>query len=437
MSQILFITFLIIVCLIRVPLSFIVIVLRPLVPFIKKRLNFERKNLIEVSGRSFRRDDLVADFCFEVSSEGELEQVRPLLEAILLEKKRVEILFSSESVEKKCLNLYERYPDTLRLLRLPILSFWPFEFLYFQSIWSWVSAPVIVFCRYDFFPELLLFKLFGKKFALISGAFKKRGFYKIQAFALFDIVVAATDLEKKHFSELLKEKAKLFSCDFRIPRITQRLSGASIVLDSKSPLKEYATYLRGLPASQKIVLGSAWESDLLILKDQDLIEDVKNKKIHLLVVPHKLDKESISRIDEELKKLFGGNNVEVLSASASFKNSPVIILNMSGVLCELYSLFSTSYVGGGYERSIHSVLEPFFSGSSVLCGPKVHRSTEFDLLSEIAPQEIHVLIQAESFYTICKKSFLTKTPDQSIRAHWQKQMEVETGKIIDYLLQRK
>ena len=163
---------------------------------------------------------------------------------------------------------------------------------------------------------------------------------------------------------------------------------------------------------------------------------MKNKKIHILVVPHKLDKESLSKIDEVLKKLFGNFNVEIFSNQEPFKGSPVVILNMSGVLCELYSLFSTSYVGGGYERSIHSVLEPFFSGSSVICGPKTHRSTEFDLLSEVAPQEIHVLIRPESFYTICKKSFLTKTPDQSIRIHWQQHMDEETGKIIDLLLQR-
>ena len=435
MSRALFILFLLFLSVLRLPISLIAIALKPLLPFLNRRILFERKNLLEHSALSFKKENLRADFCFEVSSEGELEQVRPLLERIISEKKRVEILFSSPSVEKKCLALYDRYPDSVRILRMPFVTFWPFPFLYFQSVWSWVSAPTVIFCRYDFFPELLLLKCLEKKFVLLSGAIKKKGWYKLLAFSFFDIVVAATNGEKDQFEDLLGKKAIVFSCDFRIPRIFERLSLADKTLAAKAGLEAYINFIKKIPSSQKIILGSAWESDLSILKDAKLVADVKSSKIHLLVVPHKLDEDFIANLNEKLSIIFGRELVEILKEGEVFKKSPVTLLQMSGVLCELYSLFKVSYVGGGYERSIHSVLEPFFSGSFVITGPKVQRSTEYDLISEMAPKEIHVLIQPDSFYTICEQNFLDKNPDQEVRTFWQKNSASEMNRIIELLLE--
>ena len=136
MSQVFFIFLLLLATLIRLPLSILIVVLRPLVPFFKKRLNFERQNFLEEECRSFKKDNLKADYCFEISSEGELEQVRPLIEAVLKSEKKVEIIYSSPSVEVKCHNLYKSHPELIRLFRLPLLSASPVNILYFQSVWA-------------------------------------------------------------------------------------------------------------------------------------------------------------------------------------------------------------------------------------------------------------------------------------------------------------
>ena len=421
---------LILLSIIRIPLSLGVIILRPIVPFFKHRLNFERKNLIDEASLAFTD----AHYCFEVSSEGELEQVRPLIEAVLKKDKRIEILYSSPSVETKCQHLYQLYPDNVRVLRMPLLSGAPLSFLYFQSIWSWVSAPVIVFCRYDFFPELLLLKFFKKKFVLVSGAFKKTSWYKISSFKFFDIVIAATEFEKKNFEELLDGKARIFSCDFRVPRIVDRFQNADQTLKSKMGLASYLDHLKKIPLEQKIILGSAWPSDLAILKNERLISAVKSGKLHLLIAPHKLDQASLMAIKELCENYFGSERVAVVNEQTPYTGASVVILQMSGILCELYSLFGQSYVGGGYERSIHSVLEPFFSNNLVIVGPKVQRSTEFDLAFEVAPSEIHVLNDAESFYTIIESSDLTKLnldARRKFRDHTQVEMKLIINEILN------
>lgn len=417
------------ISIVRIPLSFIVIILRPVVPFFKTRLNFERKNLIDESSLVVFK----AHFCFEVSSEGELEQVKPLIEAVLLNNKKIEIIYSSPSVEVKCQNLYKTHPEQVRLLRMPLLSGSLFPFLYFQSVWSWVSAPVIVFCRYDFFPELLLLKLFKKKFVLVSGAFKKTSWYKIESFKFFDVVIAATDKEKINFENLLKEKAVVYSCDFRIPRIAERFKGAESTLGQKTILENYLFKIKSVPPKDKIIIGSAWPSDLGIFDNKKLIDEVKSGRLHLLIAPHKLDNDFVTVIKEKCVEYFGKENVEVINEQVSFQKANVVILQMSGILCELYSLFSLSYVGGGHERSIHSVLEPFFSNNIVVTGPKIMRSTEFDLAFELLPDEIHVLNNPESFYTIVESSDLTRL-NVLARSDFRDKTQLEMKFIINEIL---
>jgi 3-deoxy-D-manno-octulosonic-acid transferase len=396
MSHIFFISLLILFSIFRPVISLLVVILRPLVPFFKKRLNFERQNLMEESSLAFEQ----ADFCFEVSSEGELEQVRSLIEHALINHKKIEIIYSSPSVEKKCALLYSLYPDQVRLLRLPLLSSAPLSFLYFQSIWTWVKAPVIIFCRYDFFPELLLLRLRAKKFILVSGALKKPSWYKVESLKFFDVIVSATELEKKNFNHLLGPTAAIYSCDFRVPRVSERFSNAQATLAKRPTLAPYIEKLKQLPGNKKLILGSAWGSDLEILKDPALVGRVKSGDLHILIAPHKLDDEFVANLKKACEQIFGAKTVEVVDEDNFYLDSNIVILQMGGILCELYSLFTLTYVGGGYERSIHSVLEPFFSNNIVITGPVIHRSTEIDVALEVAPSEIHVLNRPESFYTI-------------------------------------
>lgn len=429
MSRIFFIILLVLLTIVRPFISILVVVIRPLVPFLKKRLNFERQNFVDPA----HHNSFKADLCFEVSSEGELEQVRSLITAALSKGLKIEVLYSSPSVEVKCQNLYSAHPHQVRLMRLPLLSAFPFDFLYFKSIWQWVSAPVIVFCRYDFFPELMMLKFFNKKFILISGAFKNRGWYKEESFKFFDIVVAATDAEKNNFEALLGDKSKIYSCDFRVPRVIERFVGAEATIATKTWLADYVKILSEIPRHKKIILGSAWESDLDILKNAELISKVTKGEMHLLILPHKLDNETSEKLLKIIQSLFPEGHSSIVNVDHPYKGSDIVILQTGGILCELYSLFGLSYVGGGYERSIHSVLEPLFSNSAVITGPAIARSTEYDLARELVGNEIHVLNNPESFYTIIE-SIDVNALDLAARSAFGERTEKDMKNIFQDIL---
>lgn len=415
MSRFIFISLLVVATLIRGPISVILIVLKNFNQSLRKRFEFERKNFLEDECRSFKKDGLVADYCFEVSSEGELEQVRPLIEYFLKQHKKIEILFASPSVESKCLKLARENIKNLRVLRLPIVT----HFFLFQTPRKWMTSSKLIFCRYDFFPELLILKYFKVKFILLSAAAKNPSWFKSEVYKCFDVIVAANKTEENYFKEHLKIN-KIFDFDFRIPRIFERVASAQKTLDETQELKQYLSFLDSMQASSKLILGSAWISDFVIFNDSQWQNALKSGQIHLLVVPHDLKPASVFEMKKALNEKF--KDVPLYEISKSSKpnvefdqNRPgIVILNMSGVLCELYTKFKSAYVGGGFARSIHSVLEPYLSGARVFCGPKIHRSTEFDFIRELTPSEIHLLNNPESFYNLFIEN-ASKMPDQSVR----------------------
>jgi 3-deoxy-D-manno-octulosonic-acid transferase len=402
MSQFVFFILLFLAQLIRGPVSLILIILKNFSPALKKRIDFERKNIL------FHQDLYKADYCFEVSSEGELEQVRPLMENYLTHGKNVEILFSSPSVESKCEKLAAGYPEQVRIFRMPLATH---AFILSQTAAQFISAPVLLFCRYDFFPELLIMKFFGKKFVLLNAtAGKKPGWFKTQVFKLFDVIVAANEFEAEKFIKREHIAAeKVFSFDFRVPRIFERTEGASRVLSNVPALKNYLQFLDNHPRNERLILGSAWESDLVIFSPE-WSADLKNGSLHLLVVPHDLSHTTLGSMKQELNRIFPDVPVYEISGNKSDwtpEKPGIVLLNLRGILCELYTHFDLVYIGGGFGRSIHSVLEPFLSGAKVFCGPRVHRSTEYDFVSQYAPDEIQLLNSHDSFYTLFKEKAAT------------------------------
>ncbi len=414
MSRFFFILLLVLAAIVRGPLSLLLIVIKNIHPKLKERFDFERKNFLEIDNvcRSNKLDNLVADYCFEVSSEGELEQVRPLIEFFIKKNKRVEILFASPSVESKCLKMARDHQDLIRVLRLPIVT----HFFLFQTASKWMSAKKLIFCRYDFFPELLILKFFGVKFILVSAAGKNPSWFKSEVYRLFNVIIAANKKEEQYFQTHFK-KAKVNQFDFRIPRIFERIGKSQQTLEAINSLTSYLDFLRLRPKNSNFIMGSAWESDFGILKSNEWRGVLASGEVHLLIVPHDLRPKSIEQMKKHLWDLFKGIPVyEITRMGSDFDPAipGIVLLNLSGVLCELYTMFECSYVGGGYARSIHSVLEPYLAGCRVFIGPSIHRSTEYDFIAEISPNEIHLLNNPDSFYNLFNLNRMIP-PDLSAR----------------------
>ena len=107
-----------------------------------------------------------------------------------------------------------------------------------------------------------------------------------------------------------------------------------------------------------IVAGSTWEKDEKLVLPS-LKEARKKKPWRLIIVPHEGAEKTIERIENSCRQY---DLSCVRFSSLGKENTPqktvVLLVDGKGFLTELYSLASTAYVGGGFTKSIHSIIEP-------------------------------------------------------------------------------
>lgn len=356
---------------------------------IKKRLEFEDKNNSDPGCVSLNEIGQRAEICFHVSSEGEFELIKPIIDFCLSQSHRIEILFSSPSVQRQIENLAGLYPEKITYLRLPILSFSLLPLTGQQSIFKWVSAKKLMMVRYDFFPELMMLRFSLDRFVLFAASSKSKSNHdfrfrlKKYLYALFDEIFPSTKSDFEFFKKQFPNKMIHQEIDLRSIQILKRQQFAN--LDEK--IKKIFALASG--CSYKIILAQMWPEDLLLLKDHEFIDDIRAKKTFCYLAPHNLN-------DEFLKSLLSKINCDYYLIAknsaqadmdfilANYEKSPrLIISQIPGILCEIYPFFNFTYVGGGFGKGVHSLLEPFVAGSTIACGPNVKRSTEFDLSLEL------------------------------------------------------
>ena len=361
--------------------------LYPIVPSLRGRIAFEGKNIRDPACRSFAGEGRIANYAFEVSSEGELEQVYPLIERVLGCGGCVEVLFASPSVEGKCLELYESNSRQVRILRLPLLTFFPWRFGRGQNIAHWMSAPVLILCRYDFYPELFLYGTRkGHRFYLVSAVLKNKGRLWLPLYRCFDKIVCSNRGEWGRFVDWGWPREKLAYCEFRSIRILSRLKDRHRVF---SHWEQFTSWIATFAGQNRLIVGNAWPAEMDILHGDSLQKNVKKGKFLVLVAPHKMGEAFVKGLEEKMKNF----SVHILSRPeewesvlARWKISPgPLVFAVSGVLLEFYSLFRHALVGGGHGKGVHSLLEPFWAGCSIYCGSEVGRSSEYDFVQQTSP----------------------------------------------------
>ena len=360
---------------------------------------FEEKNLSDEACCSWAGEGLVADYAFEVSSEGELEQVYPLIERILDRGGRVEVLFASASVEKKCQKLYEAHGKQVRILRLPLLTYFPRGLGRGQNIAGWMTAPVLILCRYDFYPELFLYGLqTGRRFYLVSAGLKNKSRLWAPLYGCFDKIVCSHESEQERFLKWGYPRNQLTSYEFRSVQILSRLECRERKL---APWKRFISWIEAFAVEERLVLGNAWPAEMEILQGPSLQKKVKRGKFLVVIAPHKTGTTFIRNLEEQMENVSAhilSHPTEWESVLNKWKESPgPIIFNVSGVLLEFYSLFRHALVGGGHGKGVHSLLEPFLAGCSLYCGPKVDRSSEYDFVKKTSPRRIYIVENWKQF----------------------------------------
>ena len=403
---------------------------------VKKRLDFECQNARDPLSKGWS-GNIRADVAFEVSSEGEFEQAFPLIKVSLERDQRVEVFYASDSLEKRIQNVSKgsltSYKERIRFIRMPLLSSFPLSLGKGQSFFQLVTAKKLFLCRYDFYPELLLYGAReGIDFVLLNATLKgKEAFLRREGtlkyliyqslYGLFDFILTATLRDLELFKTLGMKEERMLPFDLRVLQIESRTLVAEESLKMLPGMAFLNKLFKKVSFSDRLLMGSCWPSEMESLGCETLQKKIMEKAQLVVLAPHKLSKESQNELEKSYISFCGTlphfaplTFVDLRSEKQDWeslfnnweKNPGPIVLTTPGILLEAYTFFGSAFVGGGHGRSIHSVLEPFLAGCKVYCGPKTHRSTEFDLVSDISPSSIFVVHELRMFATI-----LNKKPD--------------------------
>lgn len=144
-----------------------------------------------------------------------------------------------------------------------------------------------------------------------------------------------------------------------------------------------ATNSRELPEVQNfvggsfcIIAGSTWEPD------EDLLIRYLNETPHplkMIIAPHEIKEASIQATIQKINRTtirYSGIK------DADVKSADVLIIDNIGMLSSLYRYGKIAYIGGGFGKGIHNILEAATFGLPVLFGPNYHKFQEAVNLSK-------------------------------------------------------
>lgn len=126
-----------------------------------------------------------------------------------------------------------------------------------------------------------------------------------------------------------------------------------------------------------IVCGSTWQPD-----DEILLRWLHQApaEVKFIIAPHEIHESRLTWLESQIRLPYARFSQY---KQGGFKNKRVLIIDNIGMLSSLYGYGKMAYVGGGFGKGIHNILEAVVYGIPVVFGPDYHRFGEaVGLISE-------------------------------------------------------
>jgi 3-deoxy-D-manno-octulosonic-acid transferase len=347
------------------------------------------------------------------ASLGEFEQGRPIIESIKIKNPSCHVVLSFFSPSGY--EIRKNYDKADQIIYLPADTPENADLLI-----SKINPTVVIFVKYEFWWNLIRALLQNKTpIFLISAVFRQDDyFFKkladgfLQLLRQYHMIFVQ---DKKSAEVLITNKVAnhLVAGDTRIDSVMLR--------HRKNEVPESIRQFAGnLPV---VVYGSVWESDMTVVTK--IMEHFPHFK-HI-VAPHDISTANVKAIRANLSW------PSALYSDEKFDGNMLIINNI-GMLAGLYSLAKYAYIGGGFDKGIHNILEPAVFGIPVFFGPNHTRFNEaIALTNDKSAFAIH---QASEMVQIL--NLLESSPQKygqlsaKVQAYFN-QSKGATGKTMEYI----
>ena len=104
-------------------------------------------------------------------------------------------------------------------------------------------------------------------------------------------------------------------------------------------------------------------------EDEVMITQYVNKyeEYNHIIVPHDVNKETLEKIERQIEKPLHRHSVH------SDEIDSILIVDTLGDLKYLYRFADIAYIGGGFSKGPHNILEAMIYGTPVCCGPNIKK----------------------------------------------------------------
>jgi 3-deoxy-D-manno-octulosonic-acid transferase len=325
-----------------------------------------RKGLLQKMGDAIETGDPI--IWFHAASLGEFEQGRPVMEAFRKQYPDYKILltfFSPSGYE-----IRKNYEGADYIFYLPIDTEHNA-----RKLVQIVQPKMVILIKYEFWfnllnqlhkqhiPVMIISAIFRphQHFFKWYGSWFRKQLRKINQF----------------FVQNRESEALLRSVGIKQVRISgdTRFDRVASIAASQQANELVSRFAQG---SRVILGGSTWSPDEKLLAHylKSTPQDVK-----LIIAPHEVHEGRI----QSILQLFNG--METMRYSEATKENidraRVLIIDGIGFLSALYRYCRVAYIGGGFGKGIHNILEAVTFGKPVLFGPEHQKFGEaLSLLEE-------------------------------------------------------
>jgi 3-deoxy-D-manno-octulosonic-acid transferase len=195
------------------------------------------------------------------------------------------------------------------------------------------------------------------------------------------------------------------------------------VIETSSSHRDFSFLLTVLQSEEILVAGSTWPRDEALLTPL-----LNSRSIKGVIAPHEVNESHVEAIESALTV----SHVR-LSDLQEHSRADVVIVDTIGDLAHIYHIASIAYVGGGFGKGIHNILEAAVYRTPVIFGPNYRQFAEAVELIELgAASSISSKEMLEnSFLAMSKASFRNEIRDTL--ADYFERHEGATARIYDYI----
>jgi len=295
------------------------------------------------------------------ASVGEFEQGRPVFEGLKI--KFPECYFLLTFFSSSGFNAAKNYKEADKILYMPLDTY-----SNAKKFIGDIKFKMVLFIKYEFwFAHISFLQKRKIPIYLVSGIFRPDQLF-FKGYGKWFL----RHLKYFHHFFVQNEESKLILNNAGIKQVT--ISGdtrADRVLEIS---KKNFEALSKPPSilTKTIVCGSIWPVDETIILEQ--INHFK-KRLKWILVPHEINSDNVLILKSKIEKT-GLVNVSLFSEPNKNHEWDVLIVNAVGYLSKLYRMGDMAYVGGGFGKGIHNLLEPIAYGIPVMFGPKNEKFRE-------------------------------------------------------------